>query len=111
MFREMDSIVKEELWRSIAVKSWKSVCSRIPELVGTAFAFGVALQLVCIVVFDTLGIDQMLGGFMWISLIVVPVTISMAVSHFRHSDQAYTIVTGFATAVFAASALRMYHIG
>ena len=108
---KMDYIVKEELWRSIAVKSWKSVCSRILELVGTAFVFGVVLQLVCIVVFDTLGIDRMLGGFMWISLIVVPVTVSMAVSYFCHSDRIYTIITGVATTVFAASALRMYLIG
>ena len=107
----MNYIVKEELWRSIAVKSWRSVCSRILELVGTAFVFGVVLQIVQIVVFDTLGIDRMLGGFMWISLIVVPVTASMAVSYFCHSDQAYTIVTGVATAVFAVSALRMYLIG
>lgn len=105
-----DCIV-EELWRSIAVKSWRSVCSRILELVGTAFVFGVVLQIVQIVVFDTLGIDRMLGGFMWISLIVVPVTTSMAVSYFCHSDQAYTIVTGVATSVFAVSALRMYLIG
>ncbi len=64
---KMDYIVKEGLWRSIAVKSWRPVCSRILELVGTAFVFGVVLQLVCIVVFDTLGIDRMLGGLMWIS--------------------------------------------
>jgi hypothetical protein len=93
------------------VKSCKSVCSRILELVGTAFSFGVVLQLVCIVVFDTLGIDRILGGFMWISLIVVPVTTSVAVSYFCHSDQAYAIVTGVATSVFAVSALRMYLIG
>jgi hypothetical protein len=105
-----DCIV-EELWRSIAVKSWRSVCSRILELVGTAFVFGAVLQIVQIVVFDTLGIDRMLGGFMWISLIVVPVTASMAVSYFCHSDQAYTIVTGVATSVFAVSALRLYLIG
>jgi len=102
------------------VKNWKYICSRIFELVGTAFAFelvgtafafGVVLQLVQIIVFDTLGIDRMLGGFMWISLIVVPVTISMAVSYLCHSDQAYMIATGVATLVFAASALRMYLIG
>ncbi len=108
---KIDYIVKEGFWRSIAVKSWRSVCSRILELVGTAFVFGVVLQLVQIIVFDTLGIDRMLGGFMWISLIVVPVTISMAVSYFCHSDWAYTIVTGVATSVFAVSALRMYLIG
>lgn len=108
---KLDYIVKEELWRSIAVKSWRSVCSRILELVGTAFVFGVVLQIVQIVVFDTLGIDRMLGDLMWISLIVVPVTISMAVSYFCHSDRAYTIVTGVATFVFAASALRIYLIG
>ena len=61
-----DCIV-EELWRSIAVKGWRSVCSRILELVGTAFVFGVVLQIVQIVVFDTLDIDRMLGGLMWIS--------------------------------------------
>jgi len=105
-----DCIV-EELRRSIAVKSWRSVCSRILELVGTAFVFGVVLQLVQIIVFDTLGIDRMLGGLMWVSLIVVPVTISMAVSYFCHSDRAYTIVTSVATSVFAVSALRMYLIG
>jgi len=66
------------------------VCSRILELVGAAFVFGVVLQLVQIVVFDTLGIDRMLGGFMWISLIVVPVTTSMAVSYFCHRDKANT---------------------
>ena len=93
------------------MKSCKSVCSRIFELVGTAFAFGVVLQLVQIIVFDTLGIDRMLGGFMWISLIVVPVTTSMAVSYFCHSDQAYTIATGVATSIFAVSALRIYLIG
>jgi len=93
------------------MKSWRLICSRILELVGTAFTFGVVLQIVQIVVFDTLGIDRMLSGLMWISLIVVPVTISMTVSYFCHSDRAYTIATGVATSVFAVSAMRAYLIG
>jgi hypothetical protein len=82
--------MKSDTNEDIPVKSWRSVCSRILELVGAAFVFGVVLQLVQIVVFDTLGIDRMLGGFMWISLIVVPVTTSMAVSYFCHRDKANT---------------------
>ncbi len=68
------------------------------------------LEIVWIVVFNTLGIDRILGGFMWIILIVVPATASIVVSYFCHSDQAYTNVTGVVTSFFAVSALRMYLI-
>ena len=89
----------------------RPTCSRILELVGTAFVCGVVFFIIQIVVFDTLGIDRMLGELMWVSLIVLPVAVSVAISYFCHRNTAYAAVTGAATLVFAVTVLRAVAIG
>jgi uncharacterized membrane-anchored protein len=86
-------------------------CSRIMELVGTAFVCGVVFFVIQIVVFDTHGIDRCLGELMWVSLIVLPVAVSVAISYFCNRNIVYTAATGAATLVFAVIVLRMVAIG
>jgi hypothetical protein len=86
-------------------------CIRIMELVGTAFVCGVVFFVIWIVIFDTTGIDRMLGELMWVSLIVLPVAASVVISYFCHLKTAYAAATGAATLVFAAIVLRMVSIG
>ena len=85
--------------------------SRIMELVGTAFVCGVVFLAIQIVVFDSYDIDRMLGEFMLVSLIVLPVAVSVVISYFCHRNRAYAAVTGAATLVFAVIVLRMVAIG
>ncbi len=85
--------------------------SRIMELVGTAFVCGVVFLVIQIVTFDTYGIDRCLGELMLVSLIVLPVAASVAISYFCHRDRVYTAVTGAATLVFVVIVLRMVSIG
>ena len=85
--------------------------SRIMELVGTAFVCGVVFFVIQMVTFDTLGIARMLGELMWVSLIVLPVAASVAISYFCHRNMAYAAVTGAATLVFAVTVLRAVAIG
>ena len=85
--------------------------SRIMELVGTAFVCGVVFFVIQMVTFDTLGIARMLGELMWVSLIVLPTALSLAISYFCHRNWAYAAVTGVATLVFAVIVLRMVAIG
>lgn len=89
----------------------RPTCSRIMELVGTAFVCGVVFFVIQIVIFDTTGIDRMLGELMWASLIVLPVAASVAISDFCHRNTAYAAATGAATLVFAVTILRMVAIG
>ena len=86
-------------------------CSRIMELVGTAFVCGVVFFIIQMVTFDTYGIDRCLGELMWVSLIVIPVAVSVAISYFCHRNKVYTAATGAATLVFAVIVLRMVAIG
>lgn len=86
-------------------------CSRIMELVGTAFVCGVVFFVIQMATFDRYGIDRCLGELMWVSLIVLPVAVSVAISYFCHRDPAYTAVTGAATLLFAVIVLRMVSIG
>ena len=92
------------------VKNKNRFC-KLFGVVGFAFIFGVIFQFIQVVVFDTFGIDRILGIFMEPSLVIVPVFISTVISHFYHKDNAYIIGTGMATLVFAVIALNMYHIG
>ena len=92
------------------VKNKNRFC-KLFGVVGFAFIFGVIFQFIQVVVFDTFGIDRILGIFMEPSLVIVPVFISTVISHFYHKDNAYIIGTGMATLVFAVIALSMYHIG
>ena len=92
------------------VKNKNRFC-KLFGVVGFAFIFGVIFQFIQVVVFDTFGIDRILGIFMEPSLVIVPVFISTVISHFYHKDKAYIIGTGMATLVFAVIALSMYHIG
>jgi len=85
--------------------------SRIMELVGTAFVCGVIFFVIRMVTFDSYGIDRCLGELMWVSLIVLPIALSAAISYFCHRNKAYTAATGAATLVFAAIVLRMVAIG
>ena len=86
-------------------------CRRILELVGTAFVCGVVFLAIQIVVFDSYGIDRMLGELMLVSLIVLPTVLSAAISYFCHRNRAYAAVTGAATLVFVVIVLRMVAIG
>jgi len=86
----------------------KNLLCRLFGLVGIAFICGVIFQFIQVVVFDTFGIDRILGIFMEPSLVIVPVLISMVVSHFYHEDKTYIIITGIATLVFAVIALSKY---
>ena len=85
--------------------------SRIMELVGPAFVCGVVFFVIQMVTFDTLGIDSMLGELMWVSLIVLPTVLSVAISYFCHRNKAYAAATGAATLVFAVIVLRAVAIG
>jgi len=89
----------------------KNLICRLFGLVGIAFICGVLFQFIQVVVFDTFGIDRILGFFMVPSLVIVPVLISTVFSHFYHKDKAYIIGTSIATLVFAVIALSMYPIG
>ena len=89
----------------------KNLLCRLFGLVGLAFICGVIFQFIQVVVFDTFGIDSLLGFFMVPSLVIVPVLISTVFSHFYHKDKAYIIGTSIATLVFAVIALSMYPIG
>ena len=63
------------------------------------------------VLFDTFGIDRILGIFMAPSLVIVPVFISMIISNFYHKNKTYVLITGIMTLIFAMIALNMYLIG
>ena len=89
----------------------RHTCSRIMELVGTAFVCGVVFFVIRMATFDTYGIDRCLGELMLVSLIVLPVAVSVAISYFCHRNKAYTTAIGAATLVFAAIVLRMVAIG
>ena len=89
----------------------RPTCSRIMELVGTAFVCGVVFFVIRIVVFDATGIDRCLGELMWVSLIALPVAVAVAISYFCHGDKAYAAATGAATLVFAVIVLRAVAIG
>jgi hypothetical protein len=89
----------------------RPTCSFLLELVGTAFVCGVIFLAIQIVVFDSYGIDRMLGGLMLVSLIVLPVAVSVVVSYFCHKNRAYAAVTGAATLTFVVIVLRAVAIG
>ena len=89
----------------------RPTCSRILELVGTAFVCGVVFLIIRIVVFDSYDIDRMLGELMLVSLIVLPTALSLAISYFCHRNMAYSAVTGAATLVFVVIVLRIVAIG
>ena len=76
-----------------------------------AFVCGVIIQLVQIIVFDTAGIDRILGNLMSISLLIIPIHIAVVVSYVYLKDWRYVAITGTTTMVFAEATLRMYAIG
>jgi hypothetical protein len=76
-----------------------------------ALVCGVFIQLVQITVFDTAGIDQILGNLMSISLLIIPIHIAVVVSYVYLKDWRYVAITGTTTMVFAEATLRMYAIG
>lgn len=82
-------------------------CSRIMELVGTAFVCGVVFLFIQMVTFDTSGIDRCLGELMWVSLIVLPTVLSVTISYFCHRNNVHAAVTGAATLVFAVIVLSV----
>ncbi|HJH28110.1 MAG TPA: hypothetical protein C5S51_00150 [Methanosarcinaceae archaeon] len=63
------------------------------------------------ILFDTFGIDRIIGVFMTPSLVIVPVFISMIISNFYHKDRTYVLITGMMTLIFAMIALSGYRIG
>jgi len=85
--------------------------NRIFGSLGIAFICGIIFQFIQMVLFDTFGIDRILGIFMAPSLVIVPTLLSMILSHFYHKNKTYVIITGIATLVFAIIALSMYLIG
>jgi len=78
---------------------------------GIAFICGVIFQLIQMVLFDTFGIDRILGVFMAPSLVIVPVFISMIISNFYLKNKTYVLITGIMTLIFAMLALNGYLIG
>lgn len=76
-----------------------------------AFVCGVIIQLIQIIVFDTAGIDRILGNLMSISLLIIPIHIAVVVSYVYLKDWRYVAITGTTTMVFAEATLRMYAIG
>ncbi len=78
---------------------------------GIAFVCGVIFQFIQMVLFDTFGIDRILGVFMAPSLIIVPVFVSMIISNFYHKNKTYVLITGIMTFIFAMIALSGYLIG
>ncbi len=85
--------------------------NRIFGSFGIAFVCGVIFQLIQMILFDTFGIDRILGTFMAPSLVIVPVFISMIISNFYHKNKTYVLITGIMTLIFAMIALSMYVIG
>ncbi len=76
-----------------------------------AFVCGVPFQLIQMVLFDTFGINRILGIFMAPSLVIVPVFISMMISNFYQKNKTYVLITGIMTLIFAMIALNGYLIG
>ncbi len=93
------------------MKSVNTPRKRIFASLCIAFACGVIIQLVQIIVFDTAGIDRILGNLMSISLLIIPIHIAVVVSYVYLKDWRYVAITGTATMVFAEATLRMYAIG
>ena len=85
--------------------------NRIFGSFGIAFVCGVIFQLIQMVLFDTFGIDRILGVFMAPSLVIVPVFISMILSNFYYKNRTYVLITGIMTLIFAMIALSGYLIG
>ena len=85
--------------------------NRIFGLFGIAFVCGVPFQLIQMIIFDTFGIDRILGIFMAPSLVIVPVFISMILSNFYYKNRTYVLITGIMTLIFAMIALSGYLIG
>jgi len=85
--------------------------NRIFGSFGIAFICGVIFQLIQMILFDTFGIDRIIGVFMTPSLVIVPVFISMIISNFYHKDRTYVLITGMMTLIFAMIALSGYRIG
>ena len=85
--------------------------NRILGSFGIAFICGVIFQFIQMVLFDTFGIDRILGVFMAPSLVIVPVFISMILSNFYYKNRTYVLITGIMTLIFAMIALSGYLIG
>ncbi len=85
--------------------------NRIFGSFGIAFVCGVIFQFIQMVLFDTFGIDRIIGIFMAPSLVIVPVFISMIISNFYHKNKTYVIITGIMTLIFTMIALSGYLIG
>ena len=85
--------------------------NRIFGSFGIAFICGVIFQFIQMVLFDTFGIDRIIGVFMAPSLVIVPVFISMIISNFYHKNRTYALITGIMTLIFAMIALSGYAIG
>ena len=85
--------------------------NRIFGSFGIAFICGVIFQLIQMVLFDTFGIDRIIGIFMAPSLVILPVFVSMIISNFYHKNKTYALITGIMTLIFAMIALSGYLIG
>ena len=78
---------------------------------GIAFICGVIFQFIQMVLFDTFGLDRIIGIFMAPSLVILPVFVSMIISNFYHKNKTYALITGIITLIFAMIALSGYLIG
>ncbi len=82
-----------------------------PRLLIIAFVCGVVFQSIQMVTFDILGIDKILNNFMVPSLFIIPIIISVFLSHIYYKNRKWIIVTGLITLIFALTALNIYKIG
>ena len=85
--------------------------NRILGVFGIAFVCGVIFQFIQMVLFDTFGLDRIIGIFMAPSLVILPVFVSMIISYFYHKNKTYALITGIMTLIFAMIALSGYLIG
>ena len=85
--------------------------NRILGVFGIAFVCGVIFQFIQMVLFDTFGLDRIIGIFMAPSLVILPVFVSMIISNFYHKNKTYALITGIITLIFAMIALSGYLIG
>ncbi|HIE32131.1 MAG TPA: hypothetical protein EYP67_07125 [Methanosarcinales archaeon] len=76
-----------------------------------AFVCGVLVQLVQITIFNTAGIDRILGSLVSISMLIIPIHIAVVASYVYQKDWRYVAITGTTTMLFAEATLRMYAIG
>lgn len=80
-------------------------------LIVIAVTCGVLFQFVQIVVFDSTGLNRVLGELVIPSAIVIPVFVSALISYLYYRNKAWTAATGMLTLIIAGLAINFYLVG